>query len=235
MRIAFSGAACTGKTTTLNAFLQRWPMYNKPPTSYRSLITDSKHSKNTTKKLQKKILQFMLDQQKEYTPHDKVVYDRCGLDNIVYSLWAMDKGIGGFTESFVSTCIEMVKESMRHLDVIFLMTRDEMDPVVESNSVREVDPAYVNETDNLFKAIYNQYANKGASPFFPQNDSPALIHISGTTSERLEQISLYVNADGNMFGEEQSLINAEEISKMEKLVREQRDLLSKEKGILPKY
>ena len=43
---------------------------------------------------------------------------------------------------------------------------------------------------------------------------------------------MYVNEDGNMYGEEQSLVNMDEIAKMEKLLREQQGLASKEKGIL---
>ena len=53
MRIAFSGAACTGKTTTLNTFLQKWTGYKTPQETYRSLISENNHSKKTDKKLQK--------------------------------------------------------------------------------------------------------------------------------------------------------------------------------------
>lgn len=234
MRISFSGAACTGKTTTINAFLQRWPGYKLPETSYRSVITDSKHSKKTDKKTQRRILDFMIEQQKQYNPHDKIVFDRCGLDNIVYSLWAHEKGIKGFTEEYITTSMGLVRESMRSLDIIFLMTREQMPPIIENNNKRETDPRYVEETDNVFRAIYKQFATSGASPFFPHNDSPALIEISGTTEERLEQIAMYVDSDGNMYGEEQSLLNTEEIAKMEKLLREQQETFSRERGILPK-
>jgi len=234
MRISFSGAACTGKTTTLNAFLKRWSSYKQPETSYRSVIAGEKHSKQADKKTQRKIIDFMVDQQRQYTQHDRIVFDRCGLDNMVYSLWAHEKGKKGFTEEFMTTCMGLVRESMRSLDIIFLMTRDQMPPIIENNNKRETDPKYVEETDNIFKAIHKQLATSGASPFFPHNDSPALIEISGTTDDRIEQISMYVNSDGDMYGEEQSLVNTEEIAKMEKLLREQQETVSKESGILPK-
>jgi predicted ATPase len=231
MRIAFSGAACTGKTTTLNAFLQKWPSYSTPEKTYRSLISENNHSKKTDKKLQKAILEFMLNQQKQYTAHDKVALDRCGLDNIVYTIWALDKGKKGFTDAFTNECIELVKESMRYLDIIFWCPRDLMGPA-ENNSVREVDPTYVSETDNIFRAIYDQFQTSGASPFLPPNDSPVLIELKGNLDERLNLVSMYVNEDGNMYGEEQSLVNMDEIAKMEALLREQQGLASKEKGIL---
>jgi hypothetical protein len=234
MRISFSGAACTGKTTTLHEFLRRWPAYKQPEASYRSVITNNKHSKQTDKNTQRKIIEFMIDQQKQYTLHDKVAFDRCGLDNIVYSLWAHDKGKKGFTEDFISTGMGLVRESMRSLDIIFLMTRDQMPPVIENNNKREVDPKYIEETDNIFKAIYKQFSTSGALSLFPHGDSPVLIEISGTTEERIEQIGMYINPEGDMYGEEQSLVNTEEIAKMEKLLREQQETVSKERGILPK-
>lgn len=231
MRIAFSGAACTGKTTTVNAFLQRWPQYSMPQTSYRSLLAEGTHSKNTTSKLQKDILQFMVDQQTQYTLHDNVAYDRCVLDNIIYSMWAFDKNKKGFTEKYIKESLTLVHKGMRNLDIIFYMTRDMMGPV-EDNSIREKDPQYVEEIDNLFKATASQISAKRASPFFPANDSPALIEISGSIQERMEQISLYVTAEGTMYGEEQSLVTTEEISKMEALLRQQKEWSKKEKGIL---
>lgn len=231
MRIAFSGAACTGKTTTLNAFLQKWPGYKTPTTSYRQLIKENKHSKHTDKITQQSILEFMVKQQKPYTLHDRIAYDRCPLDNIVYSMWAFDKRKKGFTEDYINKAIGMVQEGMRSLDIIFLCTRDLMGPV-ESNEVRETDTQYVVEIDNLFKAISKQLQTTGASPFFPPNDSPALIELNGTTEERLQLISMYVTPEGNMYGEEQSLINIDEVNKMERLLRDQKEFLKKEKGIL---
>ena len=50
MRIAFSGAACTGKTTTIQHFLGKWSTYNFIKSEYRKIIKDKKHSKNTTSK-----------------------------------------------------------------------------------------------------------------------------------------------------------------------------------------
>jgi len=231
MRIAFSGAACTGKTTTLNAFLNKWPNYKIPDTSYRSLIKNNNHSKKTDKKLQLEILKFMVNQQKTYTPHDCIAFDRCGLDNVVYSLWCHDKGKKGFSSNFISESIELVKESMRSLDIIFLSTRDLMGPIID-NDVREIDPEFITETDNIFRAIHTQLSTTGASPFFPPNDSPALIELKGSVEERIDLIGMYVNPEGNMYGEEQSLVNMDEIAKMESLLREQQGLAVKEKGIL---
>lgn len=229
MRIAFSGAACTGKTTTIEAFLRKWPSYKLIQSDYRRLIKKTNgHSSKATKKNQEQILDIMLLESIGYTPHDRVVFDRCPLDNVIYSLWCYDKGIKGFTEKFIKESIEKVRESMRHLDIIFICTRDMMPPIV-SNGVRDTNPVYVDEINTLFKTALKQ-TEKGVeySPFFPKDDSPGLINIHGTTEERNAQIALYVTDDGNAFGEDQSLINVDELNKMYSLLKEQQGTLEDE-------
>lgn len=231
MRIAFSGAACTGKTTTINAFLEQWPNYKLIKSDYRSVIKKTKkHSKNATAKSQKEILDILIKESAPYTFHDKVCYDRCALDNLVYTLWSHGKEIKGFNDSFVAQTIESVKEAMKTLDIIFVFTRDLMPDVVEEDGVRETDPTYIKETDNIFKAILKQaQLDIAKSPFFPKDNSPAVIDIHGTTQERLALISLYVTPDGGAYGEEQSILNIDELSEMGKLVEEQKEQLFSEK------
>lgn len=229
MRIAFSGAACTGKTTTIEAFLNKWSNYTLIQSDYRKLIKKTKnHSSKASKKNQQAILDIMLAETCRFTPHDKVVFDRCPLDNVIYSLWCYDKGVKGFTEKFIEESIVKVRESMRHLDIIFICTRDLMPPIV-SNGIRDTDPVFVDEINTLFKSTFKQ-VQKGIeySPFFPKGDSPGIIDIHGTTEERVAQIALYVTEDGNAFGEEQSLINMKELEDMHKLLLDQKETLTEE-------
>jgi len=226
MRISFSGAACTGKTTTIKAFLKKWSNYKTLELDYRHLIKGNKHSKHTDRRTQKNILEYMYNSQKDYTLHDNIVYDRCPLDNLVYTLWAYEKGVKGFNEKFVNDCMGIVRESMRSLDIIFLCTRDLMGSI-EKDGKREADPLYVAETDNIFKAISKQFQT-GTSPIFPPNDSPAIIEIYGNTDERIAQVALYVTEEGTMYGEEQSIVNFDELIKMKSLIEEQKGQLKKE-------
>jgi len=230
MRIAFSGAACTGKTTTINAFLSQWPNYTFKKSDYRKIVKKTKkHSKNATTKSQSEILDILIKESSPFTPHDKVCYDRCSLDNLVYTLWAHGSGKKGFSEKFVAQTIEKVKESMRSLDLIFIFSRDLMPPIIEDDGTRETDPVFVKETDNIFKAIAKQaQSDLAKSPFFPKDDSPAVIEIHGTTEERIAQISLYVTPEGTAFGEEQSVFNMDELNKMYGVLEEQKHLLSEE-------
>lgn len=229
MRIAFSGAACTGKTTTIEAFLRKWSNYKFIQSDYRNLIKKTKkHSRNNSKKNQEQILDIMVAETMRFTAHDKIVFDRCPLDNAIYSMWCYDKGIKGFTEKFIQESIMKVRESMRHLDIIFLCTRDMMPPVVP-NGIRDTDTTYIEEINNLFKSTLKQ-VQKGVehSVFFPAGDSPGFIDIHGTTEERLAQIALYITEDGNAYGEDQSLINMNELNDMYKLLMDQKEAAESE-------
>lgn len=228
MRIAFSGTSCSGKSTTIKHFLEKWPTYSVVKSGYRELVKDNKHSKDTTPKLQKEILDILCTESDKFTAHEKVIYDRCPLDNLVYTMWCYGKGINGFTENDMEYALFKVRQSMKNLDVIFICTRDLMPPI-QSNGIREVDAEYVGEIDNIFKAILSKYKKGTESlPFFDKDDAPAIIDIHGEPHERIAQIAMYVTEDGDAYGEDQSLIDINELSEMQRLIREQKDEFDKE-------
>jgi hypothetical protein len=228
MRIAFSGTSCSGKSTTIKHFMDKWPNYSLVNSEYRKLIKKKNHSKNTSAKLQKEILDVLCAECEKYTAHEKIVYDRCPLDNLVYTMWCYGKGMKGFTEKVMEYTLYKVRQSMQHFDVIFLCTRDLMPPI-EKNGIREVDPEYVDEIDNIFKAILNKY-KKGAEtlPFFEKDNAPAIIDIYGQPFERIAQIAMYVTEDGDAYGEDQSLIDINELAEMNRLLREQKEASEQE-------
>ena len=92
MRIAFSGAANTGKTTMIKSFLYTWNTYTTPEKTYRDALKEKNlsHSSSTTTDTQWTILNFMVDEMLKYGKDSKVVYDRCPLDNLVYTLFAIN-------------------------------------------------------------------------------------------------------------------------------------------------
>jgi predicted ATPase len=229
MRIAISGCAASGKTTTIQHFLQKWPNYTLINSDYRKIIKDKKHSKNTTPKLQREILDILCKEAEPYTLHQNVIFDRCPIDNLVYSMWCYGNNVKGFDDKFIEESILKVRKSMSYFDVVFICTRDIMPPI-ESNGVRETDKEYVEETDNLFKAILSKY-KKGAEtlPFLEKDNAPAIIDIYGQPHERIAQIALYVTEEGGMYGENESLLELDKLAEMEKLLREQKEAYKQEK------
>ena len=211
MRLAISGTAAQGKTTLLNSFIDHWDMYKTPDKNYRSLLPEGEHSMNTTKETQWNILNHMIDQMEAYTAKDYVIFDRCPLDNLVYTMWAYHKGVGDIDELFVEKCIPIVRESMKLLDIIFIIPITNVaQSDIEDDGVRETDVEYITEIDNFFKAMYSNWSSEDGR-FFPKEDRAALVEIFGTTEERIKMLEFYISKEGNMFGEDDSMIDTEQL------------------------
>lgn len=230
MRIAFSGTGNSGKTTLVKSFLYTWKNYTTPEKTYRNVIDEDNlsHSSATTTETQEKILSFMIDQIQDSDQSDKVVYDRCPLDNIAYSMWSHDKGTEGFTKDFVTKQIKLMKESMRSLDIIFLCRFDSRQKV-EDDGFRDTDINFIKEIDNIFYSLYRQYTeHPEADIFFPHGDAPCIILLPDNPQERIDMVAEYVGPDGDMYGDEDSILNPENINELERLVNLQKQAKDQE-------
>ena len=240
MRIAISGTGNSGKTTLVKSFLYTWTNYITPEKTYRDVIEEKnlQHSSDTTTETQSEILNFMIDQLQEHNREDNVIYDRCPLDNIAYSMWCNEKGVKGFTKKHVSAQIDLMRESMRHLDLIFLCRFDSKQ-AVEDDGFRDTDKDFITEVDNIFYSLYRQYTeHPEADIFFPKGDSPCIIDLPHSAQERIDLISEYVTPDGGAYGDEDSIFNASNIDKLEALVKEQQgaiDAEEREKQLMKKF
>ena len=231
MRISISGTACTGKSTLIRNILAVWPNYKTPEKTYRDIIEEEElpHSTLTSVDTQWKILNHMIDQLHSYEKGDKVIFDRCPLDNLVYTLWAHDRGIEGFDKQFVDKCIALTKESMRHLDIIFLLNYDKIIEI-RADGLRETDEIYIKEIDNIFSALKDQYEqNYDADIFFPKDDSPGIISLPTSPQQRIDVISDYIDPNGEIFGDEHSIFNPTKLNELELLVTQQKAALEQEK------
>lgn len=212
MRVAVIGTACVGKSTFIDDFLKNWDVYKKPERSYRDVIIekDLKHSQQTSKDTQQQILDFMLDQHMQYTKQDNVIFDRCPIDNLVYSIHAFDKGKTDIDESFIEQCIPMVKESMKFVDILFYIPKTNDIDIVD-DGFRDTDETFITEIDNMFKQV-EAYSHQDGSVFFHADDKPACIAITGDPKERIRQASLYVTEDGDEYKEEDCDIDWNELA-----------------------
>jgi len=223
MRIAFSGAANTGKSTLLKSFLYTWKNYNTPEKTYRDVIKEKKlsHSSKSNTETQTAILDFMLDQVQGTDKEANVVYDRCPLDALAYTIWCHEKGVEGFDNKFVQNQITLVRESMRFLDIIFICKFNENMSVVD-DGLRDANKDYIKEIDNIFESLFQQYfQNLHADIFFPKDDSPCLIKLPDDPQQRIDSIADYLTPEGDIWGEEHSVLNPEKLTELEKLVKQQ--------------
>ncbi len=219
MRIAISGTACQGKTTLLKDFLDQWPSYTTSKKTYRDIIKDNnlQHSSKTDKDTQWEILNFMIDELQKTAKGDKVIFDRCPLDNLIYSIWSCEKKNSNITEKFIKKCIPLVRESLRFIDIIFFTPITKVAPVeVEEDDLRDTDSAFIEEVDHLFKAVHRDLQINGKSTFFVSDDKPAMIEVFGNREERVQIIKLYLDQDGE-FQEPGNIIDDETLREMEKM------------------
>lgn len=232
MRIAICGSACQGKTTLINDFLKNWPAYERSSESYRKLLKEEniKINKEVNKDGQWKILNCLIDDIQKTQKGDKVIFDRCPLDNLVYSLWAEDKNSSDIDKDFINKCIPLVQESMKSIDMIFFLPITKVAPVkIEEKKNREIDLAFIQEIDNIFKAIEHNLMRNGVCPFMAKDDRPPIIEIFGNPEQRIEMIKFYLNEKGDLIEDETSVLDQENLADMEKLLSTQKSALFEEK------
>lgn len=199
MRIAFSGTANTGKSTMVRDFLTVWPMYSTPTKTYRDVITENNLDINMQVNClgQQKILDFMVESMKGKTVEDNVVCDRCPIDNVIYSMWAVEKQTGDITEEFVQKCIAVVRESIKDLDIIFWLPFNEQIAIQDDN-LRETDFAFIQEINNIFDVVHKQFLYNDKFPLFDPEDRPAMIEISAVGREqRILEVANYIDLQGS--------------------------------------
>lgn len=206
MKIAVCGTSCVGKSTYIENFCKKWTSYNSPSTSYRDVIRQNNlnHSSNGNEESQKTILNCLVDQAIEFSKKENIILDRCVLDNMVYTSWLYlnDK----VSEKFLEETRTLVRETLKLYDIIFFIPLTKVSPVKMTESeLRDNDPVYREEIDNIFKSFLQSY-HKSDGKIFPSEDCPAVIEIFGSPEERIKMTELYLNDDGSPYGEQESLI-----------------------------
>ena len=119
MRIAVSGAQCTGKTTFVKDFLKSWSMYKTKTEKYTDKAKEQglKLNKEGNEESQLFILNFLCDQIVNTKKEDNLILDRSVLDNLIYTFWL--NGNNKVSDSFVKKSIDIVRETLVFYDVIF--------------------------------------------------------------------------------------------------------------------
>lgn len=212
MRIAVIGAQCTGKSTFINDFIMRWPMYKKPAKTYREIISEKniKLNQDGDKDSQLAILDALVEQAEENQDEKYCIHDRCVIDNLAYTCWLAAKKKGNVTSEDVTVSILQTQMALKYYDVIFFLPISKVSPIpIEEKENRDIDLDYRNEIDSFLKAFNVDYIQKKGK-VFPTHDCPAVIEIFGDRRERLELVSLYIKPNGDPYGDEDgSLISAD--------------------------
>jgi len=170
MRIALIGSHCTGKSTLVENFLKQWPMYKRPEKTYRDIIKEQKLNinKEGDKQSQKAILNALIDEVQiaSTSDHKHIIFDRCTVDNIAYSLWHYAKDTPGFTVEYIIDSKTIAALSLKHLDVIFYIPVRKEIPITPKEG-RDLDLVFREEIDNIFDSLVESY-EKNTGAFFQE-------------------------------------------------------------------
>ena len=92
-----------------NDFLKKWPLYSRSNEGYRKLIKEEnlKINKEVNKDGQWKILNSLIDDLQGHTREERIIYDRCPLDNLIYSMWSFEKQTSDIDKEFIDKCIHI--------------------------------------------------------------------------------------------------------------------------------
>ena len=170
MRIAISGSQCTGKSTLIRDMLASWPMYKQPSKTYRDIIIESGalHSSKTTQDTQLVIRDWMVKEIGKAKKSDNIIFDRCLLDNVIYSMWAYGRSGEPLDKEFIDESLTLCRESMRKLDFIFYIPSDRDNIDIEDDLLRDTDPVFRQEIDEMFRYVLNVWKTKpDSSKLFP--------------------------------------------------------------------
>jgi predicted ATPase len=207
MKLCVVGTACQGKSTYISDFLKNWNMYKTTEKSYRDIIKEKKLSinENGNEESQKIILDILVDQAIDFSKDDNVIYDRCVLDNLAYTFWL--NANGKVSDEFLEKTRTIVHETLKLYDILFFFPISKFSKIELTESEnRSINVEYRDEIDQIFKAFQQSYLS-GDGKIFPTIESPAFIEIYGTPEQRIEMTKLYINTNGNIYGEEDSLIS----------------------------
>ena len=226
MRISISGSAGVGKSTLLEAFKKRWPMYLSPTKTYRDVIKENnlEHSSNTNGETQLTILDWMMTEQDNYPKGSKVISDRCPLDNLAYTL--QGNASDNISDEVAGATISLVREAMKGLDIIFWLKRNPKIKIVE-DGLRDTDEDFIKNTETIFEDLFNQYMDDLESDvFFPKDDCPAIICIDEsflTVDDRITFIGEFIDYKGDLIETTDSILNTENEDILKNLIGDQID------------
>ena len=139
MRVAVSGSHGTGKSTLIASFLERRPDYASEPEAFETLGDDIDVTPGKGPSLEGlgALLAFTLGTVSAHSPGARVIHERSPVDYLAYAA-ARGGSRTGRAARFLATHVPLVRDALRHLDLIVLLPVSASGPIEarEGNDVR---------------------------------------------------------------------------------------------------
>jgi GTPase SAR1 family protein len=177
MRIAVTGTHGSGKTTLIEDFLERHPVYEHEPEPYLAMaqngvtFADGASLPDLEEQLTQSVALVL-----SHAGDPDVVFDRCPLDYVGYLEVVAEREGAGWDPS--GKLLSRIEKALAGLDLIVfvpLLQPDEITVAIEQPRLRKA-------VDQRLKGILDE-------DVFGLRDSPArVVEISGTRQQRVERL-----------------------------------------------
>lgn len=177
MRIAVLGPQNTGKSTFVGDFLKEFSHYVSPEKTYRDVIEENNLDVNQLSSLeaQKQIRDFMFAQMRNNNEYN-VIFDRCMIDNYVYTYVQYEKG--QIEKWFVEETEAMMLATLTEADVYLFIPTAVSVPLV-ADQTRDIDTSYIDTVNHHFLRIILDLSRRYHI---------TVKVISGNRKERIDQV-----------------------------------------------
>ncbi|UYN97742.1 MAG: AAA family ATPase [Enhydrobacter sp.] len=187
MRIAVSGTHSVGKSTLVADIHKSIGKFVHEEEPYRALrdLYPIKFGKESTRYCNGIQCFYNISRVQQYrSARDHVIFDRCPIDYIAYSIYTAHHKQTDLDMAFVQSLVEPVRESLAFLDAVVFVPVTQKHPIhLEDDGIRLVDKEYRWEVDRHFKRIYRD----GLYDLFGSK-GPRLVEVTGSREERIDQL-----------------------------------------------
>jgi hypothetical protein len=178
MRIAVVGAQNVGKTTFVKDFVAKFSNYITPNVSYRDIVLTKglKINQETGEESQAAIMQFIYNLISE-NKDENIIFDRCLIDNYVYSHCAYLKG--AISGEFIEVSKETMFSHLQFLETIIFIPVS-LAVELESDKLRDTDKKFIDTVNRTFVEILLEVSRRFEI---------RIIVLSGSREERLAEVA----------------------------------------------
>lgn len=148
MRIAVIGPQNTGKSTFVEDFLAALPHYSTSSATYRDVVTEKglEINQKTSEEAQRAIRDF-LEAQTRLFPAENAIFDRCVIDNWVYTKTGVLKG--NIREEFLTETEGVLRSSLRDFEaIVFIPTVSGV--ALVDDELRDIDRDFIDLVNRLY-------------------------------------------------------------------------------------
>ncbi len=181
MKIAVVGAQNVGKTTFVQDFAEEFSNYKSYTSSLKNIAEEKGLHLNqmTSKETQFLIMNHLYKLISE-DKNENVIFDRCLIDNFVYT--ATSYKAGKVSAEFLEVSKEKMFGHLRFLDAIFFIPVS-ISISIEENKYRDTDKKYIDLVNQIFIEILLEISKISKIKIYVLN---------GDRKERIEQVKKYL-------------------------------------------